>query len=168
MDWMISGTPANPSVQDQTFYLLLPHLPGIGSLSTVCRYRSAASRYIFATTCRVSTTAEIPAIPFKFESSSTGRSGCNGVWSGSREYIGSHERRWLSMMFPRRISSFILRQPFRISCIFQHERVDVSAIPSNTSSGQPMRVSTRRSESSLALRPEVADQKPPPPRYNRR
>lgn len=74
MDWMISGTPANPSAKVPSFYALSSPLPGIGSLNIVCRYKSAASRYIFATSC-----AGMPGIPFKFGSSPTGRSGCSGV-----------------------------------------------------------------------------------------
>ena len=146
--------------------------PGEESLKTVCRYKSAASRYISPIICLVESTGDLAdlsapdipgcgdddiseedaiAIPAGMSSPPAREDEAPAVapWKSSTlsaDLPVALSLSSFSIASPRRMSSRMLRLPLWSSLAFQCASAEISAIASNASSGQPDNASMRSSE----------------------
>lgn len=167
--------------------------PGEESLSTVCRYKSAASRYISPIICFVLSTGDLvdfeePDIPgcgddindedeaianpagISSPPAKDDDDATVGVLrsSMSPDFPIALSLSSFSIASPRRMSSRMLRLPLWSSVAFQCASADISAIASSASSGQPDRASMRSSECcAFAVGLVLIGQKPAPPPKSR-
>ncbi len=164
--------------------MMVSGIPGTESLSTVCRYKRAASRNISPMMCFLLSIGDlvdlsppdilgcgdeaIPAgaskPPAKDDADATN---AGFLMSSSVDLPVALSLSSRSIASPRRMSSRMLRLPLWSSLDFQCASAEISAIASRASSGQPDNPSMRSSECcalDIGLMPVLAQKPAPPPK----